>query len=60
MRILQLAFRVLEMIAAAGILFFMIVIIKVNLLTAWVMRITVSRNPPCLSLTPPTSGSNRY
>lgn len=49
MRILQLAFRVLEMIVAAGILFFMIVIIKVSLLTAWVMRITVSRNPPSLS-----------
>lgn len=43
MRIVQLAFRVLEMIAAAGILFFMIVIIKVNPLTAWVLRITVSR-----------------
>jgi hypothetical protein len=55
MRIVQLAFRVLEMIAAAGILFLMIVIIKANLLTAWVMRITVSRNPPRLYLTPPTS-----
>lgn len=41
MRILQLAFRVLEMIAAAGILFFMIVITEVSPLTAWVMRITV-------------------
>ncbi|KAH8751981.1 hypothetical protein F5883DRAFT_206504 [Diaporthe sp. PMI_573] len=40
MRIVQLAFRVLEMIAAAGVLFLMIVIIKANLLTAWVMRIT--------------------
>ncbi|KAJ0115394.1 hypothetical protein J7T55_012673 [Diaporthe amygdali] len=40
MRILQLAFRVLEMIAAAGILFFMIVITEVSPLTAWVMRIT--------------------
>lgn len=46
MRIVQLAFRVLEMIAAAGILFLMIVITEVSLLTAWVMRITVSRNPP--------------
>lgn len=48
MRILQLAFRVLEMIVAAGILFLMIVITEVSLLTAWVMRITVSCNPSCL------------
>lgn len=47
MRVVQLAFRVLEMIVAAGILFLMIAITKVSLLTAWVMRITVSRNPPC-------------
>ncbi|KKY37522.1 hypothetical protein UCDDA912_g02411 [Diaporthe ampelina] len=40
MRVVQLAFRVLEMIVAAGILFLMIAITKVSLLTAWVMRIT--------------------
>lgn len=40
MRIVQLAFRVLEMIVAAGILFLMIVITEVSPLTAWVMRIT--------------------
>jgi hypothetical protein len=36
------------MVAAAGILFFMIVMTNVSPLTAWVMRITVSREPrPC-------------
>lgn len=50
MRLVQLAFRVLEMIVAAGILFLMIVITEVSLLTAWVMRITVSRNSLCLCL----------
>lgn len=57
MRIVQLAFRVLEMIVAAGILFLMIVITEVSPLTAWVMRITVSRSPPCLCLTPTTYNS---
>lgn len=55
MRIVQLAFRVLEMIVAAGILFLMIVITEVSPLTAWVMRITVSGIHlirPCLCLIP--------
>lgn len=58
MRIVQLAFRVLEMIVAAGILFLMIVITEVSPLTAWVMRITVSRSPPRLCLTPTTCNSS--
>lgn len=41
LRILQLGFRVLQLIAAAGILFLMIIIDDVSLLTAWVLRITV-------------------
>lgn len=41
LRIAQICFRVLQLIAAAGILFLFIIIDNVNLLTAWVMRITV-------------------
>lgn len=40
-RIVQLGLRVLELIAAAGILFLFIIISDVDALTAWVMRIVV-------------------
>ena len=42
MRILQLLFRVLQLIAALGILVLMILIKKVDSVTGWIMRITVS------------------
>lgn len=38
---MQLGLRVLELIAAAGILFLFIIISNVDALTAWVMRIVV-------------------
>lgn len=41
LRIAQICWRVLQLVAAAGILFLMIIIDNVNPLTAWVLRITV-------------------
>lgn len=40
LRIAQLCFRILQFIAAAGILFLFIIIDDVSSLTAWIMRIT--------------------
>lgn len=46
LRAAQIGFRILELVAAAGILFLFIIIDNVNSLTAWVERITVSLVPP--------------
>lgn len=46
LRRVQLGFRVLQLVAAFGILFLFIVINKVDSLPSWVLRITVRITPP--------------
>jgi hypothetical protein len=41
-RVIQMGLRVLELIAAVGVLVLFILMNKIEDLTAWVMRITVS------------------
>jgi len=47
MRVVQLVLRILQLVAAIGVLVLMILLKDVELLTTWVMRITVqlSRGP---------------
>jgi hypothetical protein len=47
LRRLQCALRVLQLIAAAGILTLMILITKTDALQGWVLRITVSSGTHC-------------